>query len=470
MLRPATLLESEKRDLVAYEQNLGQLVTLGQQLAALQTKKDENKAQWTAADAEQEARLNGQLDAANGVFERFLKEVGKPLAGSSAAARSVDKASDESQGIQEALQHMRPDVVAIYTLVMPDKYVALLVTSGTRKAYTTAIAEKDLNQKIFDFRRALESSASNPLPLAQELYRVVFPEGLRRDLDALHVKTIMWSIDSTLRYVPMAALHDGHDYLVKTYANSLITPAFLEHLNDAAAGVWQGTGFGVSETKDQAQFTELPSVKVELQGIFRQSAAETGPIAGRYLLNAEFTRAAFLGLRGQGNNVVHIATHFDSEPGEARNSRLLLGDGPMSLDEIRKTQGLFKGVDLLTLSACRTAFTDKAGEDGREVDSFGTIAQRLGAKGVIASLWSVNDDATARLMERMYRLRQENPGAGKSEALRRAQAEMASGVMKAGSGGAADRAGIPVRKAAAGAKDWTHPYYWAPFILIGNWK
>ena len=77
----------------------------------------------------------------------------------------------------------------------------------------------------------------------------------------------------------------------------------------------------------------------------------------------------------------HIATHFDSEPGEARNSKLLLGDGPISLDEIRKTAGLFKGVDLLTLSACSTAYTDKAGEDGREVDSLGTIAQRLGGEG-----------------------------------------------------------------------------------------
>ena len=106
------------------------------------------------------------------------------------------------------------------------------------------------------------------------------------------------------------------------------------------------------------------------------------------------------------NPVVHIATHFTSRPGVAANSQLLLGDGELSLAEIESQTRLFNGVDLLTLSACNTAFTNKS-EDGREIDSFGTIAQRLGAKSVIASLWSVDDDSTATLMQTMYRLRQQ---------------------------------------------------------------
>ena len=277
MLRPATLLEGEKKDLAVYEENLGKLVTLGQQLAVLQVKKDKNKGTLEAADAQEEARLNTQLDAANGVFERFIKEVGKPLAGVTAAAQSVDSASNKSQGMQEKLQHLGPDVVAIYTLVLPDRYVAILVTSGTRKAYTTTIKETDLDHKIFDFRRQLESATSNPLPLAQELYHVVFPEGLRQDLDSLHAHTIMWSIDSTLRYVPLAALHDGRSYLVNAaFTNSLITPDFLDHLDDAASGAWKGTGFGVSETKDTAHFSGIAFGEAGITGHFSAERERDG--------------------------------------------------------------------------------------------------------------------------------------------------------------------------------------------------
>ena len=128
---------------------------------------------------------------------------------------------------------------------------------------------------------------------------------------------------------------------------------------------------------------------------------------------------------------------------------------------------LFSGVDLLTLSACSTAFTNRT-EDGREVDSFGTIAQRLGARGVIASLWSVNDEATARLMETMYRIRQSKPELGKSEALRQAQEQMSSGALTPTTGDAKPRGTLVNRGEIA--KGWTHPYYWAPFLLIGNWK
>jgi len=464
-LKPATLLDSEGRALERYEQILTQIVSEGEAKSALVAKSAK-----TALNGEESARvqqLDRDLSAANTILLRFFDEEEKTFAANSAAAKRVGELR-ESEGLQDALQALGPDVVAIYTLVVPDKYTALLVTSGARKAYVTVIAEVELNRKIFDFRQQLQNPASNPLPLARELYQILFPEGLRQDLDRIGAKTIMWSIDSTIRYVPIAALHDGQQYLVARFRNSLITPASLTRLTEGSDTVWKGVGFGVSQA--HGNFTALPAVPAELHRIFRQGETGDAPVAGPVKLDGDFTRETFeAAMRRPEKLVVHIATHFDSQPGVAANSHLLLGDGSeMSLAEIEATPRLFSGVDLLTLSACSTAFTNRT-EDGREVDSFGTIAQRLGARGVIASLWSVSDEATTRLMERMYRIRQTKPELGKSEALRQAQEEMAAGVLKPEVADAVDR-GVHVPGGRAGATGWTHPYYWAPFILIGNWK
>ncbi len=444
-LKPATLLASEKQALDRYEQISGQITTLGRQKAAILAKA--SKAALTPAEKEESARVDNDLKAANIVLLRYFGELEKSFGASSAAARRTEEFR-EAAGVQSALRKLGPDVVAIYTLVAPDRYVAMLITGGARKAYTTSIPEKELNAKIFEFRQALQNPGSEPLPLAKELYGIVFPEGLRRDLDAAGAKTIMWSVDGSLRYIPMAALHDGKDYLVKRYRNSLITPASLTRLTDGPQSAWQGVGFGVSEAK--AGFDSLPAVAGELRGIF------PAPVPGTVRLNATFTREAFQNdLRQPNKRVVHIASHFVSRPGVAANSRLLMGDGTeLSLAEIEASEQLFDGVDLLTLSACSTAFTNR-NEDGREVDSFGAIAQRLGARGVIASLWNVNDDATARLMQAMYRLRQQEPAMGKNEALRRAQERLADGT---------------IRQAAGNGVGWTHPFFWAPFVLIGNWR
>ncbi|MGD0938771.1 MAG: tetratricopeptide repeat protein [Terracidiphilus sp.] len=464
-LRPATLLEFEKKALDRYDQIVDQIVTLGKRKSELIAKHGQSGL--NAAESEELTRLDHDLTAANTVLQRYFEDEEKVFAADSGLINRMEEFKG-AQDLQGALQKLGPDVVAIYTLVTPDKYVALLVTGTAQKAYTTSIQGRDLNKKILDFRQQLQNPSSDPLPLAEELYHIVFPEGLREDLNAIHAKTVMWSIDGTLRYIPLAALYDGADYLVKSFRQSLITPASLAYLTEEPIRQWEGEGFGVSNGD-----SPLPMVPAELHGIFRETAASNSPIPGMIRLNATFTRENFRNdLTLKRNPVVHIATHFDSRPGVAANSQLLLGDGKLSLAEIAAQTRLFEGVDLLTLSACNTAFTNRS-EDGREVDSFGTIAERLGARGVIASLWSVNDDSTASLMQTMYRLRQANTGMTKSEALRQAQVLLLAGQLKSGSAqGASNRGGKPNRPQSfiTQTSNWSHPYYWAPFILIGNWK
>jgi CHAT domain-containing protein len=348
-LKPATLLDFERKALERYEQVLTQIVSYGEAKSALVAKAA--KTALSGAESERSRQLDRDLSAANTVLLRFFAEQEKTFAANSAAAKRVGELR-ESEGLQDTLQALGPDVVAIYTLVLPDRYTALLVTSGARKAYSTAIPEAELNRKIFDFRQQLQDPGSNPLPLAQELYKILFPEGLRQDLDGMGAKTIMWSIDSTIRYVPIAALHDGQQYLVARFRNSLITPASLTRLTESSQTLWKGVGFGVSHAN--GNFSALPGVPEELRRIFRQGESGDAPVLGRVRLDPDFTREAFeAAMRQPEKSVVHIATHFDSRPGVAANSHLLLGDGSeLSLAEIEATPRLFSGVDLLTLSAC----------------------------------------------------------------------------------------------------------------------
>ncbi len=123
---------------------------------------------------------------------------------------------------------------------------------------------------------------------------------------------------------------------------------------------------------------------------------------------------------------------------------------------------------LPSAAACNTA-TGGAGADGKEVEGFAVMAQRQGAKAVIASLWPVADRSTRVLMQDFYLRRSTQAGIGKAEALRQAQVGLLRGDEKVAEVGKAGR-GIGVNLGIGGKTSHAHPYYWAPFILIGNWK
>jgi tetratricopeptide (TPR) repeat protein len=467
-LRSTTLLDTERNALQHYDEIVDRIVVLGNRKAEFLAKR--NTAELTAAELAESGRIDADLIAANTVLNRFIAEEERAFAPGSALARQTADLR-QATGIQKSLQKLGPSSVAIYTLAAEDHYVALLVTPGARKAYTSRISREDLNRKLFSFRQALQNPVSNPLPIAQELYRLLLPEGLDRDLGQLAANAggplnVMWSLDGALRYVPIGALHDGKQFLVERFRNSLITPESLNSLEDENSGEWKGEGFGVSAA--HPGFTALPGVPDELGHIFR-TAGEL--VTGTVLLDAEFRKETFEhDLTGKINPIVHIATHFDAEPGVAANSSMLLGDGTkLSLAELEASENLFANVDLVTLSACSTGF--QIGQaDGREVDNLGVISQRLGAKSVIASLWNVSDNATAALMERFYRNWREHPELGKGEALRRAQADMAESKVKPEASAALNRGVTAAGAPAIGSTSWVHPYYWGPFILIGNWK
>ena len=133
----------------------------------------------------------------------------------------------------------------------------------------------------------------------------------------------------------------------------------------------------------------------------------------------------------------------------------------------------FRSVELLTLSACQTGMsTEKA--DGSEVEGISSILQRKGAAAVLSTLWPVADESTEAFMSSFYALRSKSPSVTKVQCLRQIQVAMIQGQLAPGTGNkAASRSGATrstVKVATqSNQRTWSHPYYWAPFILQGNW-
>jgi len=240
-------------------------------------------------------------------------------------------------------------------------------------------------------------------------------------------------------------------------------------------------GLGVS--KEHGDFRALAFVPTELRSIIREegTANSTGVLPGVIRLDEQFTRLALTdGLR-EGYPVVHIASHFRFDPDREELSYLLLGDGStLSLQELENSPGIFERVELLTLSACETAL----GANGKDVEGMAFVAQDLGAKAVIASLWPVSDKGTEVLMREFYHLRESNSQWSKIEALRQAQIALLKGsdeTTKQGSPesqpvkvgnitGVSETEGMMKPYQNESRAPFSHPHYWAPFILIGNWK
>ncbi|HZS47274.1 MAG TPA: tetratricopeptide repeat protein [Blastocatellia bacterium] len=435
-----------------------------------------DKQNRTPEEEQRLAKLDADLTAAGDAFQSFLSNLESEI-GTSSEASSKAFALRESQGLMEDLRELGKGTVALYTLVGDDKYNVILTTPDFQKGYEYPIKGTDLNRKVLEFREVLQNPKLDPLPLAQELYKILVGP-VAKDLKTAKAETLMWSLDGVLRYVPMAALHDGKQYMVEKYCNVVFTPASQARLKDVPSRQWKVLGLGVTKAHGE-HIPALPGVKEEMQGIVRDADDPAGVLPGIVKLDEAFTEEAMLtGLR-QRPTVVHVASHFQFEPGDETSSALLLGDGSfLSLAQIKRMPNVFGGVELLTLSACNTA-TGGSGANGKEVEGFGVLAQRQGAKAVIASLWPVADSSTKNLMQEFYKLREAKDGETKAEALREAQLKLLNGEVGSDSQ-TADRQ-IVHEEPKAGTvnrprftpdpkKPFAHPYYWAPFILIGNWK
>jgi CHAT domain-containing protein len=177
---------------------------------------------------------------------------------------------------------------------------------------------------------------------------------------------------------------------------------------------------------------------------------------GDVYLDEQFTADRLRDVLTGSKPVMHIASHFQFKPGTYANSFLVLGNGErLTLQEIRDRRMRFSNIELLTLSACDTAMGGGVDETGAEVEGFGALAQQQGARAVLATLWPVADHSTSRFMQLIYGGRQANHKLSTAEALRQAQLAFARG---------------PTSGSAKVDPKLAHPFYWAGYVLMGNWR
>jgi CHAT domain-containing protein/Tfp pilus assembly protein PilF len=494
----------------AHRQAVGKVAALGLQLDELRRRA---KAHPSGEEERRLADLKEQLKTASAEFSSLLRRAADDFAraphGGEEGARVKELAEMQSV-LRELSVATGKKTVALYPLAGPESFRVLLITADSAHTAATPFRAGDLDVEVLQYYAVLQTPGRDPRPLGKELYNLIV-KPLEPTLRAAGAQTLLWSLGGTLRYVPMASLWDGKKYLVERFDNVVFTRADRERMTRAVSPVWVGVGFGNSRAHsvdplgdgNKVDFEGLLGVSEELPAIFRP-AGRDGVVKGEVFMDGEFTKSSFLSLAKRRPALVHVASHFSFRPGDDAQSFLLLGDGTtLTLKEIKQQGRLFEGVELLTLSACETAAT-RADAMGREIDGFAESAQRLGAGAVMATLWTVADNSTSRLMREFYRARQGIPLLTKAEALRRAQLALLSGA-SGGRPAPATRASVPTRfkvelvdalggrrrafsytgrgggaeiiyieKSQAPTftarpdKPFAHPYYWAPFILIGN--
>ena len=332
------------------------------------------------------------------------------------------------------------NAAVIYPIILSDRLGVIVSFPGQPLTYHEIPQSRtEVENTLEELLQALNPAFSNQirLNLSQQVYDWLI-RPIETQLAQAEIQTLVFVLDGIFRNLPMAALHDGQQYLVETYQVALAPGLQLVDPRNLEPELLQAVVAGVSEANQG--FSALPGVEIEVREIGQEIPTEQ-------LLNQEFTRSEFQdALTLSPLAVVHLATHgqFSSDPDE---TFVLAWQDTIRVRDFQKIlrtreQNTDNPVELLVLSACQTASGDKQAALG-----LAGMAIRSGARSTIATLWSVKDQSTAELMTELYRnlnqptVAQQN----KAEALRQAQLSLLH------------------------SPEFSHPFYWSAFVLVGNW-
>ncbi|NEP19785.1 MAG: CHAT domain-containing protein [Leptolyngbya sp. SIO4C1] len=346
-------------------------------------------------------------------------------------------------------------------------HLVLLTASGqpvVRDLYD--VNDATLQQTVDEFHLEMYSSpAQVKMSAAQQLYRWMIEPFEAAYLEPEAIDTILFCLGDGLRSLPLAALHDGEQFLLEKYSLTRI-PAF--NLIQTDYQPLQAERFVAMGAAEFEHLSPLPAVPLELANTLRALRLfrpREDRWIGQSFLNQRFTVANLQAqLETYDPAVVHLATHAVFQAGQPESSYIQFWQTRLGLERIQSLDWSSPALELLVLSACRTAIGDREAELG-----FAGIALRSGAKSVLASIWNVSDTGTLALMSEFYR--QLGTTTTKAEALRQAQLRLLRGEVRVeGDRLRLTRGTVPLPEPllAEEITDLSAPYYWAAFTLISS--
>lgn len=414
-------------------------------------------------DALKKARfleLQKYITAADIVFNRFYKNIIEDLDEPKRFTEIDEEVLDQSR-LKPALEKTPGGAVWLNYLVRPSRLYIIITTSDIQDARIVEINSKEIHNLVKAFRdsiREKQEGLTGTHRLGRKLYDIMIAP-VKEFILPKNVQLLIFSFDQGLRYLPAAALYDGKKYLVQDYAIAHYTPADETEMTSQPAKVWQVAALGLSQAAkvsepgsigNSKQFAALPGVEKELNSVVRENDKDPeGVMQGEKYLDDDFTLYSLVkALSDESKQVVHIATHFQFRAGQENQSYLILGSkDTLTLEYFDSLPTSIRSKDLLTLSACETAMIAESAS-GAEIEGLGTMLQKKGVCCVLATLWKVNDMSTAIFMIGFYEARYTGEGITKAESLRRVQQAFIND---------------------AKYKNYSSPYHWAPFLLMGNW-
>lgn len=335
-----------------------------------------------------------------------------------------------------------PNAATIYPMLLPDRLAIIFDLPGQPLEYQVIrLPRSDIETTVKALRRDLTEPGRTPEVIreATQIYQWLIAPLEPALLRHSHIKTLVFVLDGALRNIPMGVLYDGNQYFIEKGYGIAVAPRlnlFRPQPSDQFT-ILRG-GVGIPQVIEGNSFPAIEQLGEELE----QIPAEL--TRGAPLINEAFTKANIeQQLQTNEFSALHWKTHgiYSSDPSGtylvAYQDSIRANDLLEIVQSARQRRAA--PLELMVLSACETA----EGDD-RAILGLAGIAVQAGARSTVSTLWRASDDANTKLMARFYQVLTQ-PDTTKAEALRQAQLSLLK------------ESGYPA------------PYYWATYVLVGNW-